>query len=278
MKKYFFKTTAILLLLVGVISSCSQDEVIYDGSPAISGFAKKQSQLPVYETGGRTSIVVNVSNATSSDRVIEYVIDPSKSTALASQYKIVSAIVPANSYNGYIVVTSDYANVADEPVTLAFILKKVGEVAVQEEYQTNTLSIKRSCPLDLELIAMTSYVGISYTNGDATTVFFPTLKQSASKPNEFLVDTLWGENLVASFYGYNITGYDYAGKLILNDDLTVTIYGFEDYATGGYGTYDPCTNTFNYVLTNDLQLNWGEGNDAKNTLPDTPVLVDLTPN
>lgn len=278
MKKYFLKLTVIIALVFGLLTACSEDEVIYDGSPAIAGFASTLSNLPVYEgTSGIGYVKVNVSNISSQDRVIKYTIDAAKTTATESQYMVVRAIVPANSYNGFIEVQSNYDSVSQDPVTVAFILESVGEVAVQENLRFNSLSIQQSCPIDFSEIASSEYLGIPSANGSEFLGFIPTLRQNPLKPNEFFVDTLWGTDFVYSYYGNTYAGlsglYPYPGKIVINEDLTLTIYGYEDYATGGSGTYDPCSNVFKYTLYNELKVGFEE--DASETLYQTPVSVVL---
>ncbi len=126
-------------------------------------------------------------------------------------------------------------------------------------------------PIDYSVIASAEYTGVSYVGDDALTVFNPILKQNENKPNEFRVDTLWGPDFIAAFYGNEgLAGqYPYAGRIIINDDTSLTIYGIESYATGGSGFYDPCTNTFKYTLSNSIP-------DEGDVLSTTPVNVELT--
>ncbi|HWR94453.1 MAG TPA: hypothetical protein VN192_04565 [Flavobacterium sp.] len=278
MKKYFLKSVVIITLFFGLLTACSTDEVIYEGSPAVSGFASTISNLPVFEgSDGIGYVAVNVSNTSSENRTIKYTIDQEKSTADPSQYTILEAIVPANSYNGYIKVQTSYDKVTRDPVTVYFILESVGDVAVQPELDFNTLSISQSCEIDYDLIANSEYIGLPTANGFDYLGFLPKLTQNPNKPNEFIFDTFWGTDFVFNYYGDSFTSlsglYPYAGRLVINQDLTVTIYGFETYATGGSGTYDPCTNTFNYTLTNELKV--GFGDEALETLYQTPVVVTL---
>ena len=108
MKKYFLKITAVILL-IGLITSCDEKQVMYEGEPVVALFASDFSQLNVLEeTNGSTLIPVNVSNLSSSDRKIVVSVNPNGTTATPNQYNIETAslIIPANSYNGFVKVSS----------------------------------------------------------------------------------------------------------------------------------------------------------------------------
>ena len=260
MKKYFLKITAVILL-VGLISSCDEKQVMYDGEPAVALFASDFSQLNVLEeTNGSTLIPVNVSNLSSSDRKIVVSVNPNGTTATPNQYNIetTSLIIPANSYTGFVKVASTYESLpVDGSVSLVLNLVEVGnpDLHLDTVKTRYTLKIKRSCPFDFSTIGG-NFTGTSSIKDEAYPTFIPVMTQNPDKLNEFKLSTLWGENFVADYLGnpnYN-DEYVYPGKIIINPDLTLTVIGTDpdDRMPGGSGVYDPCTNTFSYTLTQDL--------------------------
>lgn len=259
MKKYFLKITAVILL-VGLITSCDEKQVIYDGEPAVALFASDFSQLNVIEvTNGFALIPVNVSNLSSSDRQIVVSVNPNGTTATPNQYNIEAAslIIPANSYNGFIKVASTFESLpVDGSVNLVLNLVEVDnpDLYLDTAKTKYTLRIKRSCPFEYADIGV-NFIGTSSIEGEAYPTFIPVMVQNPDKPNEFTLNTLWGQNFVGDFIGNaNYNGeYLYEGKIIINPDLTITVIGSESNGMpGGSGVYDPCTNSFSYTLRQDL--------------------------
>lgn len=100
----------------------------------------------------------------------------------------------------------------------------------------------------------TSYTGsASLDDGTFITDFQATLTPVPGEDGVYTIDTAWGMDFVAvatgdpSFIGQ----YVYDATFTLSADRTqVTIEGNDpSYATGGSGTYDSCTKTFEYNLT-----------------------------
>lgn len=260
MKKYFLKITAVILL-IGLITSCDEKQVMYEGEPVVALFASDFSQLNVLEeTNGSTLIPVNVSNLSSSDRKIVVSVNPNGTTATPNQYNIETAslIIPANSYNGFIKVSSTYESLpVDGSVSLVLNLVEVGnpDLHLDTVKTRYTLRIKRSCPFEFSAIGV-NFTGTSTIDGEAYPTFIPVMEQNPDKLNEFTLNTLWGEDFVGDYFGNpNLNGlYVYSGKIIINPDLTLTIISTEPDTRmpGGSGVYDPCTNTFSYTLTQEL--------------------------
>lgn len=260
MKKYFFKITAVILL-VGLITSCDEKQVIYDGDPVVALFASDFSQLNVLEqTNGSALIAVNVSSLSSADRKIVVSVNPEGTTATPNQYSIdqASLVIPANSYTGFVKVSSTYESLpADGSVSLVINLVEVGDPSLHLDTvkTTYTLRIKRSCPFELSSIGV-NFTGTPSIEEDVYNSFVPVMVQNPDKPNEFDLNTLWGLNFIGDFTGSSsLNGlYVYKGKIIINDDLTLTVVGTDPGMPGGSGVYDPCTNTFSYTLAQDLFL------------------------
>lgn len=86
-----------------------------------------------------------------------------------------------------------------------------------------------------------------------------TLTPVPGSPNQYNIDSAWGPTLVATLTGNPafVGQYVYAGTLTINSDFSVTIVGVPTsaWATGGTGTYNPCTNVISYTLTQALFTN-----------------------
>lgn len=100
----------------------------------------------------------------------------------------------------------------------------------------------------------TSYSGSAFMDdGTHITDFQATLTPVPGEDGVYTIDTAWGMDFVAvatgdpSFVGQ----YVYDATFTISPDKTqVTIVGNDPtYATGGSGTYDSCTKTFEYNLT-----------------------------
>ena len=258
MKKYFLKITTVFLL-VGLLSSCEEKEVIYDGEEVVALFSTNFSQLNVLEVGGGTAnIPVTVSNVSSTAREIVLSVDDAATTATDDQYTIDQAtlVIPANSYDGVIKVSSNFESLPENTsVTLSLDLIEVGDssINIDKAKSSFTLVIKRSCPFDIASVG-TSFIGTSSVDDELISTFIPVVTKSGSDPRVFTFNTLWGTNFVGDITGnpgYN-GQYLYAGTIRINDDLTLTITGSGSSTPGGVGTYDPCNETFSYTLTQGL--------------------------
>ena len=258
MKKHFLKFAA-LLFVVASLTSCEEDQIVYNGdsnNASLAAFRSPSGSLAVIEgEASETTITVDVSTVSDVERTIAVSIDPA-STALANQYNIVasSLVIPANSYNGYIKVTGNIENLApSEHYTLILNLDTLGDSYVEPSKNRFQLDIFQSCPYTLDEIG-TSFTGSASVDGDPAPDWVPTVTQSSDNPAKFTVSSLWGPNFVS--WATGDSSYDgqyvYPGTIEINSDLSLTITGGAGYATGGTGTYDPCTNSFNMKLTQGL--------------------------
>jgi hypothetical protein len=258
MKKHFLKFTA-LLFVVASLTSCEEDQVVYSGTSgdaSLAAFRSPSGSLAVIEgEASETTITVDVSTASDVERTIAVSIDPA-STALANQYNIVAStlVIPANSYNGYIKVTGNIENLApSEHYTLILNLDTLGDSYVEPSKNRFQLDIFQSCPYDLADVG-TSFTGAPYAFDEFAPEFVPTITQSATDPSLFTFSSLWGPNFVSWATGNPAYDgqYVYPGTIQINPDLSLTITGGAGYATGGTGTYDPCTNSFSMTLNQEL--------------------------
>jgi len=151
MKKYIYKICAVVLF-TGIIASCEEDVVIYDGTSgtALASFEVTAQDFPVSDEGESFTLVeVNASTISNVDRTIAVSIDE-ESTALAAEYNIVAStlVIPANSFEGFIKITGDF-NAIPESVqrTLVLNLDSVEGAVLNEDKDQITVTLFRGCPL-----------------------------------------------------------------------------------------------------------------------------------
>ena len=275
MKKYFSKISVALLFLVA-FTSCQEDIVKYDAvnGKALANFLKPAGNLPVLEaTESVAKIKINVSTISTVDRAIVIAIDEA-STATPNQYTIdqASLVVPAGKHTAEIIVTGNFSQVDSDKYHLLINLVSVGNATLDATLKKFDLTIFKTCPFDATLVANSSYTGSAYKDSFASNNyiadFYPVITKTGDR--EFTFDSMWGTGFVAAItQNPQYDGqYVYSGKIIVEDDLTLTIIPTDDNisGSGGAGTYDPCTNTFTYVLTEDIFS------------AAFPVYVTLTPN
>lgn len=103
----------------------------------------------------------------------------------------------------------------------------------------------------------TSYSAAVRAFNDNAPAFDATLTPVPGTTNEYAIDSAWGPDFVGwatgdpSFNG----SFAYPARIIINNDLTITIVGGAGYATGGTGTYDSCGDVFTFTLTQALFSN-----------------------
>jgi hypothetical protein len=175
MKKYLLKLTAVVVFL-GLLSSCEEDKVIYDGNLSLAAFSESSAGLPVFEDGVSTYMIkVDVSSKSSSARTIGVSVDAT-STAVANQYQIEtsSLVIPADSYNGEVAVTGNFANLTiGQIVRLVLKLDVVGDATIEPSKNTFTLSIYKSCPSNLAGVYAYSTTNMSTPDSGGSSVAGP---------------------------------------------------------------------------------------------------------
>ena len=254
MKKFILKFS-LITVLVATLSSCEEDKVVFNGSGSnsLASFATNKGGLAVVDENSSTTIVVNVADLSDVDRSIVLSVDE-ESTALPSEYEIdaTTLVVPANSYQGEIVIKANYdALVTGVTKKLILKLDSVGEAFTSPT--SYTLSIFKSCDFDPSSLG-TDYTSTVFIEGDFVLEYNPVITQSPTNPNVFTFTSLWSPSFVAVATGdpqYE-NQYLYPGTMTINSDFTLTITTTAGYGGESTGTFDPCTNTFNYSLVQEL--------------------------
>lgn len=187
MKKFLLKFSMVAVLIT-TLASCDEDQVIFNGSGtgSLAAFAVERGALPAVDATTTTTIVVNVANKSSVDRTIVVSVDP-ESTALPTEYEIVasSLVIPANSYNGEIIVKNNYDALVDGvSKNLILKLESVGEATVSPA--TYTLKIFKFCAFDRD-----AFLGEWIANevGEGS---YPATFTAGTADNEIIISNVWG--------------------------------------------------------------------------------------
>ncbi|AWH85194.1 hypothetical protein HYN59_08695 [Flavobacterium album] len=259
MKKYLSKIV-VFALLVGVLSSCEEDKIVYKGDgQSLVGFNTAAGNLKTYdpqESTNPSEIIVEVGSTkkVNYDRTVQVVINDELTDALPSQYTIDQStfVIPAGEFTAKIKITGHYDALTDIKQTLTLDLISVQDQDIFDAKRARyTVSIYRVCPRDIPL----TYTGyVTGEVGGATEEFTVTFVPTADAAT-YNVANLWG-NFVSGATGSNYDGqYPYPAKLVINCDNTVDITpdSNSQVATDGSdGTFDPDTNEFQLSLTQDL--------------------------
>lgn len=254
MKKFLLKFS-IVAVLIATLSSCEEDTVIFNGtgSDALAAFATARGSFPVKDATSTGIIVVNVSDVSPNDRAIVVSVDPS-TTALPSEYEIVTStlIIPANSYNGQVVVESNYDILEDGVVKkLVLKLESVGDAVISPELFS--LDIFKSCQVDLEQFPLTYNVEV-YAFGEQAPSHTQTLTVLDTAENTFRATSVWGPTFVA--WATNDPSYEgqflYPANIVINCDNSVDVVTTGTQFLGGSGTYDPASGIIDVTITQGI--------------------------
>jgi len=112
MKKYSF-----LMIFIILFISCEEDLVVFDnenGQTAVS-FGTTSYNLSVPAEGVSIEVPVNVTTVAGTDRTFDVTVDDT-STGVAANYSIGSVTIPANSYNGLLIVGLNFSPLVDGEV------------------------------------------------------------------------------------------------------------------------------------------------------------------
>lgn len=186
MKKFLLKFSMVAIL-IATLSSCDEDQVIFNGSGAgsLAAFASERGALPAVDATTTTTVVVNVANKTSTDRAIVISVDP-ESTALPSEYEIdaTTLVIPANEYSGTIVVKNKYAALQDG-VSKLLILKLESVEDATVDPTKFTLKIFKFCAFN-----RADFLGEWIANEVGSPSYAATFSAGAAD-NEILISNVW---------------------------------------------------------------------------------------
>jgi hypothetical protein len=244
MKKLFLKFSIIAVLFAS-LSSCDEDTVIFSGTGAnsLAAFDQEQGALPAVDATTTTMIVVNVADASPTERTIMISIDPA-TTALPAEYEIISTslVIPANAYNGTIIVRAKYEALLDGvSKKLILNLDSVADALVSE--RQFTLNIFKFCAFERD-----NFLGEWIANEVGFGPYPSTFTVGTTADNEILMSGIWGVDPTSQTrVFFNDTN---AASFVLSfppylENLLVPSYGTfgAAYIDRGVGTFSACDQT-----------------------------------
>lgn len=186
MKKFLLKFSMVAVL-IATLSSCEEDRVIFNasGPASLAAFAVERGALPAVDATTTTTVVVNVANATNTDRTIVISVDPS-STATPDLYEIVTStlVIPAGAYNGNIIVKNNYEALEDGVVkNLVLKLESVEDAKVSP--LTYTLNIFKFCAF-----VRADFLG-QYNVDEVGAASYSATFTAGTAPNEIIISNVW---------------------------------------------------------------------------------------
>lgn len=253
--KTIYKILSLVLLLT-VTVSCNRDKVdtvdLSNRDNTIF-FAASSATLFV-EEGAQNIVEISVGATALANGEIPFTlaVDPSSTAVEGTDFTILGSSTAFS--NGKIISTvriqADFASATLEGKVAIFNLTS-GEVGVGTSNQF-TLELFKFCPFN----------GLNTSNYSASVRAFdedaPSYVLSVDPvpgtDNQWTVYSGWGPTFVSWATGNS--GYDnlyiYSGTIVLNEDFTIDFIGDDAWATGGSGTFSPCTQEFSYTLTQGL--------------------------
>ncbi len=259
MKKYI-KYIASVALVLGFLSSCEEDLLVYDTD---SGFVQVEStSASIAEDGGAVTAKVLVGSG-KNDSGVTVNFNVTVDGGDASRYTISPANgvleIPAGSFEGEITVTAiDNLN-ADGDVVLTIDLAESTSIpiGVGGEGKLNTQSVLTIIDNDCPTMIADSYAVRVLAFGDEAPSHNVEMVPVTGTTNQFTVASTWGPNFVG--WATGDSGFNgrflYSATITINDDFTVDVVGNDAWATGGTGTYASCPDEFTFTVTQGLFTN-----------------------
>ena len=247
MKQYLNKYVLVLIAIFSLISleSCNDDDSFKYDMPEQASVA----QLQVSIAGTSNQCYVDIAISSSNDKVTAYYMILSSSDEAPT-----SADIFDDGDSVYF-DTAGTANIMTDqllPDTYVVYAVSVNRDGLRSEqvFSANYTQPNYTISVDTTYSGA-SYIGTSLVS-ENTHTFTPT-----GNPNEYAVDSCWGSSFVADATGNPAYQgqFIYSGTLTINSDLSVTVVGNSAYATGGTGSYNPCTGEITYTLTQALFSN-----------------------
>lgn len=258
MKRNIKKLVGFGFVLAFLVTSCNSDDSFTYELPELADVTQVTLSLTQSVSSQCTADITVSSTDVAS---IYYLVLPSSAAAPSSEDVFDDGTAVSFDEAGSATVTSSLLTAGTNYTVYAVSVNKDG---LRSE-QVFTASYAQP---QYQIVVDTTYTStVTALNGTRPS---HTATLTPISGNTYAIDSAWGPNLVATLTGNaSLQGqYLYAGTLTINSDFTVTIVGSPSstWATGGSGTYNPCTNVITYVLTQALFTN-----------PFTTTVV-LTPN
>lgn len=248
MKKYYKQLSIIIVIFIASMqTSCNDNDSFTYTLPEQAVVTQVEISLAVSQAV--TQCTADVSISSSDEATIYYMFLPSTSVAPLSADLFDDGNIL--EFLGADSTTFETSNLS-EGVSYTLYAISVNRDGLRSEQVFATSYSQPSFQINID----TTYTANPFAFGAFSPVYTATLTPTGT-PNEYSIDSAWGPNWVAWATGNG--GYSglfiYPGTLIIGDDYSVTIIGAASddwYATGGSGSYDPCTNEISYTLTQAL--------------------------
>lgn len=251
--KKIYKLLAVLS--IGLFASCEFDQgdtPYLDNRDNNIFFIGESGALNVAE-GVENVYTINV-GSTAPAESLNYSIEVDEANSVAVEGLDFNILETVGSFdNGKVVssirISADFDVASTEGKTVVFNL-------VSEDAQTSSkqfsLDLVKLCPY--EGLDTTEYTANVYAFDDEAPSFDLTLVPVSGEENQWTIYSSWGPTFVSWATGDN--QYDgmflYSGTIVLNDDFTVDVIGNDSWATGGSGSFSPCTQQFSFTLSQSL--------------------------
>jgi len=164
----------------------------------------------------------------------------------------------AGTDNGSVFLSVDNTAVLTEPLVVDVILTGTSRNNVRVGLSDGSKPVAHRITVNCASNVGTSYAGDAASSDlglgfGIAPAWTPTLAPVAGVDNQWTVDSAWGPDFVNFLCGGCVPpgSFPYPATITLNSDNSVTVTG-DGYATGGSGTYDPCSDEFDLVLTQAL--------------------------
>ena len=256
----YLKINALLVFVLALVVSCSPDkgdtDYLNNRTPYIY-FAKTSADFYIEEGAANTyDVKVALSAPQSQDLMYDISIDPNSDAVEGVDFTISSPSfkVQAGSIVGSFTVLGDFNAASIDGKSVTFLLSSVDDADLGQITEF-TLNLFKLCPY--EGLNTTSYAANVYAFSDEAPSYNTTLSPVPGTDNQWTISTAWGTEFVAWATGNPAYSglYVYSATIVLNEDFTVDVIGNDALATGGTGTFSPCTQQFSFTLTQGLFTN-----------------------
>ena len=248
-----------LLIVTSVLVSCNRDQgdtdYLNDRETTIF-FSASAATLFVQE--GEPNIVeiaVGATAVASTDIPFSISVDPASTAVEGVDFNILGSSTSFS--NGNIISTfrvqGDFEN-AEIDGKVAILNLTSNDVSVSASNQF-TLELFKFCPFDgLDTTSYTASVSVPDLGVDEAPSYILSVDPVPGTDNQWTIYSAWGPEFVAFLTGNPIYSgiFLYSATIVLNDDFTIDIVGNDAWATGGAGTFSPCTQEFTYTLSQGL--------------------------
>ena len=144
MKKYIY----ILFASLGLLTSCEEDVVIFDGEngQTVVQFGQSSANLAItIDATGSIDVPVDVTTVSDSERTFNVRVVEDATTADPGSYSFGSIVVPAGEYNGVLTIDGVDNNVETTPESLVLEIVEGSDYTVEGQLNVSVFQV---CPVE----------------------------------------------------------------------------------------------------------------------------------